>query len=312
MKEKLCRPSRRPARALAAALAVLLSLSSCALLQAGRNVEEVFLAEEDLVIAEASLPVLIKASEALLSGSPGDRGKAVTTASLYIMYASAFVSGPADLLPDEEYEAKGRAARRAQALYKRAGRLLLPLLEARAPGFLAAESEDEAAGLLSRFRKDDLPLLYWTAASLLGSFSIDPLSFEGAKGLLPARRLLARASALDPAWNAGALEELNLSLYASLPDYMGGSLAEAEKAYLRALEYSGGKSASVYVTYATSVAVVRDDYAAFKDALRRALAVDPEALPGSRLPNALARDRAERLLAQPERYFLIVEGDDSP
>jgi len=294
------------------ALAALLSLSSCAVLRAGGSVEKVFLAEEDLVIAEATLPVLIKASEALLAGDPKDGGKAVTTASLYVMYASAFVSGPADLLPDEEYEAKGRAARRAQALYRRASRLLLPLLEDRAPGFLAADSDESAASKLSRFRKDDLPLLYWTAASLLGSFSIDPLSFEGAKGLLPARRLLARASALDPAWNSGALEELNLSLYASLPDYLGGSLEEAEKAYLRALEYSGGKSASVYVTYATSIAVVRDDYAAFKDALRKALAVDDEALPGSRLPNALAKDRAERLLAQPERYFLTTEGDPAP
>ncbi|MBL8965991.1 MAG: hypothetical protein JNG85_03215 [Spirochaetaceae bacterium] len=326
---------RAPLSRLALLLAAAAALSSCAILRAGGNIQAVFLGEEDPAIAEASFPTLIKASELLLSGSPGDPSATLTTASLYVMYASAFVSGPADLLRDEEYEAKAEAAARAGALYRRAFRLLGPRLEARSPGILAAlgyesagagtaaapgaSAPDAAERLaeaakagLARFKKADVGLLYWSAASLLGSFSLDPMSFAASRGLAPAMALLARANELEPGWNAGSIEELYVSVYASLPDYMGGGMAKAEDAFRLAEGYSKGGSASLYVTYATSIAVTKDDYPGFVAALKKALAVDPDDRPESRLPIVLARRRAEVLLTQANRYFLLPEGVEQP
>jgi len=48
------------------------------------------------------------------------------------------------------------------------------------------------------------------------------------------------------------------------------------------------------------------------EALKKALAVDPDAHPESRLPIVLARRRAAALLTQANRYFLLPEGDQQP
>ncbi len=311
---RLCTQGRaKTGRALAAGASLLAAVlvGSCALFSAQRNIERVFLSEGDTIIAETALPVLIKASEVALAGFPHDRSAAITTASLYVMYASAFVIGPADLLPDEAFEEKRIASRRAEALFKRASRLLEPILESRAPGILSAPREARAR-LVQRYAREDVPLLYWSAAALLGAFSVNPLGFGGAKNIETAMDLLARADELAPGWNGGAIDELFMNLYASLPPYLGGSVEKAEAAYARALAHSNGTSASVHVSYALALTVPRDDYPAFKAALTKALALDPDLRPESRLANTLAREKAEKLLAHPERYFFTVSEEAQP
>jgi len=126
----------------------------------------------------------------------------------------------------------------------------------------------------------------------------------GAAGLL-----LARAAELDPGWNEGAIYEIYLSYYASLPAFLGGDRAKALDSYRRALDYSGGRSASLFVSYATAICMADDDYAGFKEALGKALAIDPAARPEARLATVLARDKAAWLLANASRYFSIEEGE---
>ncbi len=123
---------------------------------------------------------------------------------------------------------------------------------------------------------------------------------------------LARAAELDPGWNGGAIFGIYVSYYGSMPSYLGGDLAKAEAAYQRALGYSKGGSASLYVSYATSVCVPKEDYQGFKDALGRAIAIDPNAAPENRLETILAQKNARRLLAEAGKYFILSEGDSTP
>jgi predicted anti-sigma-YlaC factor YlaD len=290
----------------AGALVCFVLLGSCAVLGAASKAEDVFMSEEDPELAAGALPTFIKASEMLLAADPTNRDKAVTTASLYVMYANAFVDGPASYLPDERFEERKAAADRAGALYRRAFRLLAAALERRSPGIVEAAKAGNAAAL-GRLKRADVPLLYWSAASVLAAFGLNPLDFESAGNLGAAGPFLARAAELDPGWNDGAIYEVYLPYYASLPPYMGGDREKALDAYEKALGYSKGRSASLFVAYATSICVPADDYSGYRAALERALAIDAQSRPEARLATVVAQKRARWLLETADRYFDISE-----
>jgi predicted anti-sigma-YlaC factor YlaD len=280
-------------------------------LRAATKVQTVLENEEDPEIAGEALPTFIMASEALLEADPTNQSKVVTTASLYIMYANAFVQGPASALSDERFEERQVGYDRAGALYRRAFRLLSGALDRRVPGLVEAAVDGKAQ--LSKLGKADVPLLYWSAVSVLAGFGLNPLDFKSAHYLALAPAFLARAETLDPSWDKGAIYGIYVSYYAGMPSYLGGDMAKAEAAYQKALEYSKGGTASLFVSYATSICVPKGDEAGFKASLQKALAIDPEALGGGRLETVLAQRDAKRLLANIGNYFEDdQEGDSNP
>ncbi len=76
------------------------------------------------------------------------------------------------------------------------------------------------------------------------------------------------------------------------------------------MEITGGRSASLLVTYAGTICVARDDYPGFVESLEAALAIDPDARPGTRLATVLAQERARRMLSKIDDYFLILDKPD--
>jgi predicted anti-sigma-YlaC factor YlaD len=297
-------------RILAAAAVAVVALGSCAVLGAASKLQTVLTSEEDPELAGAALPTFMMASEALLEADPKNQSKVVTMASLYIMYANAFVQGPASSLPDERFEERKLAFDRAGALYRRAFALLSGALDRRSAGIVEAAVAGKAD--LSRLRKADVPLLYWSAVSVLAGFGLNPLDFKSAHFLGAAPLFLARAAELDPGWNGGAIYGIYLSYYAGMPSFLGGDMAKAEAAYQKALGYSKGGTASLFVSYASSICVPREDPAGFKAALAKALAIDPNAAPESRLETVIAQRNARRLLADIDTYFPDTEGDPAP
>ena len=118
-----------------------------------------------------------------------------------------------------------------------------------------------------------------------------------------ARALLRRALELDPDYDRGAVHQAMVAVE-SLPEAMGGSPDRAERHFRRAVELSGGNQASPFVLYAESVAVARQDRAAFVENLERALAVDPDAEPAYRLANLVSQRKARALLDRVDEFFL--------
>lgn len=283
-----------------------LLLASCSLNTLGVRVSSSFMQEEDAALVGDSMPILLKASEILADGKPRDPQLAVTAASMAVMYAAGFVSADAAGIPDDDFEGRQAADARAKALFLRGFRRASAGLNSRVKGLVPDLLAGNHQGLAS-LKPNDVPLMYWTSASLLGAFSLDPFDPEVSRYLASAIAILGRAFELLPDWDKGSLHELMITLGPALPAEMGGGMDRAEEAYRRAVAASGGLRASPHVSYASSVAVKLQDYEAFKVALAAALAVDINLDPDGRLANVIAQANARRLLASADRLFLILD-----
>jgi tetratricopeptide (TPR) repeat protein len=195
---------------------------------------------------------------------------------------------------------------RAKKLYIRGKDILYSALEYKYPGISAATVQEETlAPLLKKCKKDDVPLLYWTAAGGFAAYSIDVFDFSLGYNIPEWGAMMARAYELDPNFNDGAIDEFYIQYYASLPDSMGGDKDKAEIHFKRALEKSGGLTASPYVSYAKSVCAdaQNPDYDAFIENLEKALAIDTDEVKSNRLVNILAQRKANHMLDYADDYF---------
>lgn len=276
----------------------------------GDEQNEVFLGDGDPELVGDALPFAIKLYETLLSKNPGHQGLILTTGSLFIMYANAFVQGPAEILPPEEYEEKQARMERAGRLYRRGAEIIESGLEKKIPGWKDAGKDPAAfAAKLAKTKKEDVPLLYWNAAGILSAYALDPFDLDLGMRINELAAMIARAYELDPGYNSGALDEFYLLFYASLPDGMGGDRELAELHYRRALEKSGGLSAGPYVAYAKSVAVPAQDYGTFRACLEAALAIDTEGPAPGKLVNIINQRKARFMLDEAENFFAEIEED---
>ena len=274
----------------------------------GDGQNDVFLNDDDPELVGGALPFGIKMYETLLSQNPDHQGLLLTTGSLFIMYANAFVQGPAEMLPPTDYAEKQAQMERARKLYLRGAQLIERGIEKKYSGWGAARSNPEAlAKMLAKTKKGDVPLLYWDAAGILSAYALNPFDLDLGMRLQELSALIARAYELDPGYNSGALDELLLLMYASLPEGMGGDKALAEVHYRRALEKTEGLSVGPYVSYAKAVAVPAQDYKTFKACLEAALAIDPETASGGKLVTIINQEKARYLLDEAETFFVELE-----
>jgi len=271
---------------------------------------DVFTGDSDPQLVGDSLPFAIKMYESLLAANPNHRGLLRTTGSLFVMYANGFVQKPAEQMPRDMFTERQASMERAKKLYLRGLALLYRGLELKYPGFDGAYQQGKLPDILKKMKKDDVSSLYWAAAGGLSAFSINPLDLNLGMRIPEFFSLAERAYALDPDFNAGALDDFLLLYYASLPEFMGGDKARAEVHYRRALEKSGGLLASPHVSYAQAVSIPAQDYDTFKVCLDAALAIDPDADPSNRLVNIITQRKARNLLDTAELYFIYIGTDD--
>jgi len=170
-------------------------------------------------------------------------------------------------------------------------------LEQRLPGFGEALSRDPRAAA-ARATREQVPLLYWTAAALALAISLQKGEPELIARLPEVEALMKRALALDEAHGKGAIHEFFIS-------YLGGDdEATAREHYRRALVLSSGHAASPHLALAESVCVKKQDRAEFEALLNKVLAIDVDKEPESRLANVIAQRKARRLLEQIDDLFL--------
>jgi predicted anti-sigma-YlaC factor YlaD len=304
-----------------AALVLALLFSSCSVNKmaikavsnalTGEGSGEVFTGDSDPELVRDALPFAIKLYETLLSNNPDHQGLILTTGSLFIMYANAFVQGPAEMLGQDQFFERETALERAKKLYLRGADLIGTGLEKKYPGFGGAYKAGTLDQYLAKMTKEDVPCLYWTTAGILAAYSLNPFDLDLGMRLPELTALIGRAYELDPDFNSGALDDFYVLFYASLPEGMGGDKSKAEIHYKRALEKTKGLLAGPYVSYATAVAVPAQDYETFKSCLEAALAIDVEGDPANRLVNILAQRKARHLLDSATDFFADLDsGDD--
>jgi predicted anti-sigma-YlaC factor YlaD len=288
------------------------SIRRYAINQVGNALAEgpsVYETDQDVELVGEALPFGLKLVESLLAQSPNHRGLLLTACSGFVLYSYAYVDFPGELAENEDLERSGRLRDRARKLYLRALDYGFRGLELSYPGFrqqlftgpqVATQIVDN-----KRRKQKDVELLYWSAASLGLAISISRNDAAMLARLPEVEALLDRALELDESWRQGALHAFKVQLAAAKP---GEPDYEAiARHYQRALELSQGKDASLYLTYAETVSVPKQNRAEFDSLVEKALAVDVEADANRRLLNSLAHRRAQWLRERADDLILTPE-----
>jgi predicted anti-sigma-YlaC factor YlaD len=263
-----------------------------------------FEGDDDPDLVADSLPFALKLMESLLAESPRHTGLLLATPSGFTEYAYAFVGQRAERAFTENIEESNGLRQRSRRLYLRARGYGMRALEARHPG-LGAALDDDPKTALAGVQKREVPLLYWTAAAHGLAISASKDDPEMIAQLPVVEAFIRRAVELDESWNGGALPEFLINIEAARS---GVTLAERrsriEHHYAQALKLSGGRRASLFVSYAENSCVPAQNRNQFREMLDRALAIDADKYPDTRLANLIAQRRARWLLGRMDELFL--------
>jgi predicted anti-sigma-YlaC factor YlaD len=263
-----------------------------------------FEGDDDPDFVGDSLPFALKLMESLIAESPRHAGLLLATTSGFTEYSYAFVGQPAERAFSENVEESNALRGRARRLYLRARGYGMRALEVRYPGFGAALEGDPATAL-ARVRKRDVPLLYWTAAAHGLAISASKDDPEMIAQLPVVEAFIQRAMKLDEVWNEGALPEFLINIEAARNGVKAEELqSRIERYYEQALRLSGGRRASLFVSYAENSSIPAQNRAQFQEMLERALRIDPDKRIETRLSNLISQRRARWLLGRTDELFL--------
>jgi predicted anti-sigma-YlaC factor YlaD len=255
--------------------------------------------DNDPELVRDAAPFGLKTYESLLETLPTHVPLLRATCSGFASYAYGFLATDADALRYTDRPAAKALDDRTLKMYLRAHGYCARALEARFKGVTDALLR-APEGALVKARKQDVELLYWSAASwgLAMSMEPDTLAID-----FPAVRALAeRGLALDETWWNGALHELMIVLDSQ--ELLGGSQQRAREHFDKAVAMQKGLLPGPYISLAMGVSVVNQDRAEFEALMNKALALDPEAMPTERLTTTLLQRRAKSLLDQTDFLFL--------
>ncbi len=274
-----------------------------------------FARDDDPEFVRVGAPSTLKMVEMLLDGQPEHSGLLLTACSGYTQYAYAFLQVESEIVAPSDATAAAHLKDRASRMYERAHDYCVRGLGQAgfAVGGRAADAQNRRADLAGRLARDpratlagatrgDVPILYWTAAAWGGSLAVAENPLPRLPELVIVRALLERALELDETWEAGVIHEALIAVE-GIPAIVGGSASRARAHFNRAVELSGGQSASAYVMLASSVAQPAKDRAEFERLLRTALAIDPSRRPATRLATLIAQKRARFMLARAGSLF---------
>ena len=254
------------------------------------SASSVYESDNDPEFVRLAAPSTLKTVEMLLKDAPGNTRLLLTACSGFTQYSYGFLQVDAELrAPDAA--AANELRTRAANMYQRARGYCLRGLEIRHPGLTVAALGSDPAAALKGATLQDVPWLYWTAASWGAELSLAPDRLRRVTELTSVRALLNRAKALDERWENGAIYEA-LIAFDGLPALLGGSPAAARADFDRAMELSQGKSVFAYVALAATMT----DAAEKKKLLEAAVAIDAATLTSRRLTNLIAQRYARALL----------------
>lgn len=264
--------------------------------------------ESDPLLMADFFPTALKLYEIMHVQNPSHQGITIMTSSLYVMYANAFVQHKADMLPIDQYELQNSEYKRAKMHYVRGRNYAMEVFEQRYPGFsknILSTDEQLIAHAVSKVQVADVDAAYWLGASWLGAWSVDPLDPFLLPTVSGAVALLEKAALLDPSYNEGAIWDILTSFYAGAPSDFGGSMERALEVHQLALTASKGLTPGPYVTYAKSICITLQDYDGFDAALEKALSINPDDNPSTRLATIISQEKARFLQNNRENYFIF-------
>ncbi len=262
-----------------------------------------FASDDNPELIRAATPFSLKLIESLLAESPEHRGLLLAAARGFTQYGYAFTEQDADEIEYDDLQRAIELRRYARRLYIRAKDYGLRGLETSHEG-IRDELYRDPESAVQRLVVEDVPLIYWTAASWGAAISLSKDDPELIADLPQMESLIYRALELDEAYDNGAIHVFMIVLESSRP----GNAPEEQKLvrfhFQRAVELSRGMLAAPMVSMAENVSVSTQDRKEFTDLLNRALAIDADALPEWRLNTLIMQRRAAWLLSRIDDLFL--------
>ncbi len=246
--------------------------------------------EADLELARASLPANLKMIDALLLADPGNTHYRIQAAMGFYGYALGFVE---DDTPE-----------RAAGLYRRAYEHARQALEASGiPAPVLKGDPQQLDAALARLDARAVPALFWTA-SAWGKWIETQLDDPERLAELPrVEALMRRVLALDEQYYFGGAHIFFGAYYGGRAPMFGGDFAKSAQHFDQANRINQNQLLLVEVYRAQYLLRQMGDRAAFHAAL---IAVQDAPDSGNaelNLANAIARNKAGKLLAQEEQLF---------
>jgi hypothetical protein len=173
---------------------------------------DVFTRDDDPDLIREATPFALKLYESLLESVPNHVPLLISTCGGFTQYGYAFLEAEADSL-DASRRAEATALReRALKHYLRGRGYCLRGMDARFGKGTSAALLQNPEATVAKAKKDDVPLLYWTAASWGAAISLGIDRPDLAVDFPTVRALADRALALDPEWSRGSIHELMITL----------------------------------------------------------------------------------------------------
>jgi hypothetical protein len=254
------------------------------------DASSVYDTDNDPEFVRLAAPSTLKTIEMLLSQAPNHTGLLLTACSGYAQYSYGFLHVEAEVRAAETEVAKELRAR-AGRMYQRARGYCMRGIEVKHPGVTAQKLAADPAAALKSMTAEDVPWLYWTAASWGAELSLATNQLMRLPELAVVRALLNRAKALDDTWERGSIYEA-LIPFDGLPPLLGGSSAAARADFEKAMQLSDRKSVFAFVALAMTIT----DAGEKRRLLEQAVAIDVSTLPSRRMTNLIAQRYARALL----------------
>ncbi len=246
--------------------------------------------QSNLHVVREGTPAYLMLVDALIEAYPDNRDLLIAACQAYSSYAS--------MLPEDEGRDK------SEALYRKAKLYGFRTLS-RHGDFARAATGDltEFKALLSRFNKEDVPALFWTAGAWAGWIGSDMNNVEAMADISALEAVLKRLIELDESFHYGGPHVYMAVYLAVKPAMLGGNLEQARLHFDRAFALGGDKLLTNRVLFAQYYAHGVRDRALFEDSLRQVLNAKIDEIPELTLSNAAAQEKAGLLLNKAEEYF---------
>jgi hypothetical protein len=246
--------------------------------------------ETDLELARAAIPANLKLVEGLIQELPDNADLRIQAAQGFYGYAYGFVE-------DEDNK-------RASALYRRGwehARRALQVSGLR--GDITVLSDDELKRQSGDLGRGSVPALFWTASCWAKWIDMNRDDPARIADLGKAAALMERVLELDENYYHGGAHLFFGVYYGARPPMLGGNFARSAKHFEKARALTQGKLLLVDLLQAEYLAHQQLDRHQFHERLTAVLNAPPDIYPEMALVNAIAQQKAGKLLTKEEEWF---------
>jgi len=248
-----------------------------------------FYEESDLGIAREGLSGNLKLLEALIKADPENEDFHLFAAQGFSAYSLAFAE-------DDSLE-------RAQALYDRSRTYAIRAFKLRTDFDLEQASIDEIASVLPTLSRNDIPFIFWAGFTWGSYINVNRDNMSAMADISKVETLMAYVLENDRTYYYNGADLYFGAMKASIPVMFGGKPEEARDHFEEAIRAGQGKFLMAYVIYAQTYCAQTLNEELFDQLLGTVIETSLDIAPEIRFPNAVAQNKARRLLGMKEEIF---------